>query len=221
MSRGSKILAAVLGALYLAFVVWYGGRGAPLTPEETDRLFATIGERAQNEPKYGGDGRLREELRQLVANDDGNEFFMVNLIRYHAQAQYPAGSAWTGSAREADARYNRAIAPYLLRRAALPVFLGEVQGRFIDAEGDERWDRVAVVRYRSRRDLLEMVAELAGQDVAVHKWASIEKTQVFPSRALFTFGSVRGAAAVLFALVGLALHFALRRARWYRGAAAA
>lgn len=212
---GPRVLAAALLALWAAFVLWYGGRGAPLTPAETDALFARIAERASQEPNP--DGHLRDHLRALAAQDDGNEFFMLNLIRYRPQAQYPPGHDYPGTALDADARYSRAIIPRLLRHGGVPVFLGTVQGRFLDEPGDTvDWQRVVLVRYRSRRDLLEMVAELAGRDVAVHKWASIEKTQVFPVAPLFSFVAVRGTVAALLLGLGLALHLALRRAAWYR-----
>jgi hypothetical protein len=214
MITGPRILFGALALLYGAFVLWYGGRGTPMTAAETDALFATIAERAKNEPNP--DGHLREHLKTLAASDDGNEFLMLNLIRYRPQALYPAGYDFPGDALEADARYSKAIIPHLLRHGGLPVFLGEPQGRFLDEPGDAEWQRVVLVRYRSRRDLLEMVAELAGRDIAVHKWASIEKTQVFPVRPLFSLIAVRGVVAAALLALGLLLHFALRRATWYR-----
>lgn len=216
MITGPRVLVAVLALAYGAFVAWYGGRGEPLTAAETDALFARIAERASREPNP--DGHLRDHLRTLVASDDGNEFFMVNLIRYREKAQYPAGYDYPGNALDADLRYGRAIMPYLLKHGGVPVFLGEAQGRFLHEAGDAEWHRVAVVRYRSRRDLLEMVAELAGRDVAVHKWASIERTQVFPVQPLFSFVAVRGSVAALLVGLGLLVHVALRGVRRYRGA---
>ncbi len=225
MSKGSKVLIAVLAAVFVAFLAWYGGRGKPLTPAETDALLAQIAARAKNDGT--ADGRLLDEIRRLVANDDGNEFFMVNLIRFRQKALYPDGFAsgahgapYSDDALEADARYNHAIAPYLLRHGALPVFIGKPQGRFIDEAGDTEWDRVAIVRYRSRRDLLEMVVALAGHSIAVHKWAAIEKTQVFPVQSPFSLVFVRGLVAVLLAILGHLLHALLRNRAWYRGAPA-
>jgi hypothetical protein len=214
MITGPRVLFGALALLYAAFVAWYGGRGEPLTPEETNRLFAQIAERASREPNP--DGHLRDHLRTLAASDDGHEFYMINLIRYREKAQYPPGYDFPGNALDADLRYGRAIMPYLLKHGGVPVFLGEVQGRFLAEAGDPDWHRVAVVRYRSRRDLLEMVAELAGRDVAVHKWASIERTQVFPVKPLFSFVAVRGLVAVLLTLLGALVHFSLRRVAWYR-----
>jgi len=193
----------VLAALFAAFVAWYGGHGKPMTQAESDALFARIAERAKSEPNT--DPRLRDELHQLAASDDGNEFFMVNLIKYRTKAIYP--ETYTGPRSddplEADALYNRAIAPYLFKHGNVPVFLGKPQGRFISQAGDEQWDRVAIVRYRSRRDMLEMVADLAGQGVAVHKWASIEKTQVFPTATIFSLVFVRGVVAAMLVALGL------------------
>lgn len=218
MITGPRVLAGALALLYALFVLWYGGRGEPLTQAEIEELFATIAERASLEATP--DGHLRDHLRTLVASDDGREFYMVNLIRYRAQAQYPPGYELPGNALDADLRYGRAIMPYLLKHGGTPVFLGDVQGRFLHEAGHQDWDRVAVVRYRSRRDLLEMVAELAGRNVAVHKWASIEETQVFPVKPLFSFVAVRGFVAAVLLGLGLVIHLALRRARWYRGAPA-
>jgi hypothetical protein len=218
MSKGFKILIVALAAVYVAFLAWYGGHGKPLTPEETDQLFATIAEHAKSEPNT--DPRIRDELRQLAASDDGNEFFMVNLIRFRPKALYPPGFDYGDDPLDADARYNRAIVPHLLRHGGVPVFLGKREGRFIDEAGDTEWHRVAIVRYRSRRDMLKMVADLAGQNVAVHKWASIEKTQVFPVQSPFNLIFVRGLIAALLSVLGLMLHWALRGSAWYRGAPA-
>jgi hypothetical protein len=211
MKRSTAILVTTLAALFAAFVLWYGGHGKPMTPEESDALFAKIAEHAKNEPNT--DPHIRDELRQLAATDDGNEYFMVNLIKFRAKALYPEGYAGAhgDDPMEADARYNRAIAPYLFKHGNVPMFLGKREGRFIDETGDAQWDRVAIVRYRSRRDMLEMVADLAGQGVAVHKWASIERTQVFPVASPFNLFFVRGLVAAVLAVIGGLIHLLMRK----------
>ncbi|MFP5307709.1 MAG: hypothetical protein ACLGI7_18055 [Gammaproteobacteria bacterium] len=141
---------------------------------------------------------------------------MLNLIDFREQALYPAGSGFDGDARAADARYNRAIVPVLLAHGGHPLFLGTPMGRFIDEPGDHvAWERVALVRYRSRRDLFEMVVDLAGAGVAVHKWAAIEKTQVFPVKPVWGLIFVRMPVALLLVLLGLGVHLLLRRKPWY------
>jgi hypothetical protein len=213
---GPRILVLVLAVLYGVFLAWYGGSSTPLTPEETERYLATVKAKAGGgEGQVHGIERMLEELRRLCANDDGREFLMLNLIDFRDQALYPAGSPFTGSALDADARYNRAIVPVLLKHGGHPVLLATPSGPFIEEVGDHHWDRVAVVRYRSRRDLLEIVVELAGAGVAAHKWAAIERTQVFPMAPAFTLGSPRGQVAVLLLALGGLLHLLLRRRAGY------
>jgi hypothetical protein len=199
------VLAAVLAAVYLLFLIWYGGRGRPLTPEEAERWLARIQSQAKDE--YQTTPGLLDELRQLTQTDDGREFYMFNLIRFRPKPLYPPGSNYPGGVMAADARYNKAILRALLRNHSLPVFVGKVQGPFIDEPGDTQWQRVAFVRYRSRRDMLKMVLSVAPLNVGVHKWASIEKTQVFPVTGLLNLVFVRGAVAAVLALVGVALGF--------------
>ena len=92
---------------------------------------------------------------------------------------------------EADARYNHAVIPLLLKRACLPIFLGRSAGRFLCPDGSDHWDVVALVRYRSRRDFLGLCADLARDRADIHKWAAIEKTQVFPVHVQFSLTMIR------------------------------
>ena len=73
--------------------------------------------------------------------------------------------------------------------------------------------------------MFEFALELGAKDQGVHKWASIEKTHVFPATPVIDLVFVRGSVAVVLVGVGLALRLLLlaferlssRRAR--RGAA--
>ena len=217
--NGPRILSALLVVLYLGFLAWYGGRGTPMTEQEKNALIEQIKRNASAQPQGdgAGDGHLLEALRVLAGGDDGNEFYMVNLIRFRGQALYPSGSPYAGTALDADARYNRAIAPLLLRHGNVPVFLGTPQGDFLRQGDDVQWQRVAIVRYRSRRDLLKMCVDLAGKPVGVHKWAAIERTHVFPVQGDFTLIFARGLVGALLALLGFGLHLMLRRWPRYRG----
>jgi hypothetical protein len=70
------------------------------------------------------------------------------------------------------------------------------------------WDHVAMVRYRSRRDMLKMAAEIAGLGVDIHKWASLEKTQVFPVKPLFNLNFIRVMVAVVLFAIAMLIHLA-------------
>jgi hypothetical protein len=185
---------------WAAFVIWYGGSGSPLTKDEIDAGLAETfaAERAHGHPD---NPTVQAEIRQFLEHDDGHEFVNVNLIRYRQRAQYPPGSPFGDDLRAANARYNAAVLPELLLRGCVPIYASQVQGRFLHPAGADDWDTVAMVRYRSRRDLLHMVIALANKNAHQHKWAAIEKTQVFPVRTTISLVTVRLLIGVFLLLV--------------------
>ena len=107
--------------------------------------------------------------------------------------------------RKADQRYGRAIVWPLLRYGNHPVFIARRNGRFIDPEGADQWHYVAMVRYRSKRDFLRFALKIERADIAVHKWAAIEKTHVFPVQALVSLVFVRATVASALVVLGIGL----------------
>lgn len=196
---GPRILVLVLALLYGAFSIWYGGAGRPLSPAEIDHYFALLDERAEE----GGSGDLRARLEDWARADDGREFLMVNLMDDPADPR-------------AAETYNAMILPELIKRGGFPVFISRPFASFIQPDGMEEWDQVVIVRYRSLRDLFEMVTAPETTDIQHLKEASVSKTQVFPTHVVFSFVWVRFIAGVLFVALGAGLHFALRPFRWYR-----
>lgn len=205
MSDASIVLFIVFVVLYLAFLFWYGGRSNPLTQAEVEALLAAIKRRAGKESQPD-ESPLFDQFRDLAKSDDGREFYMVNLMKFRQKALYPEGSSFGEDPMAANNRYSRAIIPLLLKYGGHPVFLGQVQGRFLHPGSADDWDQVGMVRYRSRRDLLKMAVEIAGLGIDIHKWAALEKTQIFPVKPVLHLAFVRVVvAAFLFALAMLAL----------------
>ena len=193
------LVVLVLVAVYAVFLAWYGGRGRPLDAGESLHYMNALTACCRTEQ----DRQVLEQVRELVANDDGREFVMQNLVRYRARAQYPPGYSFDDDPRKADRRYGRAILWPLLRYGNHPVFIARRSGRFIEPDGVEPWHYVAMVRYRSRRDFLRFALRIERADIAVHKWAAISNTQVFPVVPLVSLIFVRGAVAVLLVLMGV------------------
>ena len=70
------ISAIVFLGLYLVFLSWYDGWGIdPFTAEEINALVGEAEEQDMNSEEL-------KNLRQLLKDDDGEEFFMLNLNRY-------------------------------------------------------------------------------------------------------------------------------------------
>ncbi len=162
------VVAALL-LPYIAFWIWWGGNGKPMTAEELAQgmreLEATDSSAQSRE--------ALEDVRALMAKDDGKEFVMVNLVRHRPKALYPPGYHYSDDPREADQRYGKSIAWPLLRNGNLLLFVARRSGVFITPEGADAWNYTAMVRYRSRRDFLRFAIESNQADKFVHKWAAI------------------------------------------------
>lgn len=192
--------------IYLMFWAWWGGRSRPLSADELQEGMAQLQAVAS-----GPDSLTHlEDVRQLLAQDDGREFVMFNAVRHRAQAQYPAGSGFGPSAREADERYGKLIIGPLLRRACVPMFIARRSGQFVNDAGVPDWNYIAMVRYRSRRDFLHFALEIERRGISVHKWAAIEQTHIFPVRPIVSWFGARFYVGVALAIPAVTL--------WVRGA---
>jgi hypothetical protein len=192
-----KIFYAVLIAIYLGWFTWYGGSGEPITKTELDAYVTSMKEKSSSGPE-----KIEEVtalMHSLAAFDTGNEYLMINLIKYREKAAYPADSPWADETdvRAADDRYTQGVVKELFVRGGLPVLKSNVIGSFMIDEDWRDWDEASIVRYRSVKDMLDMIVGMADSGLAVHKFASIEQTHVFPVEPVISLFSVR----LLFALV--------------------
>lgn len=119
-------------------------------------------------PRYGKVDR-GYGMRLASAADDEGAVYMLNLMKYRGEADY--GGAETGvSGREADDRY--APVDVLAAIGATVCFTADV------VESSDDWDRVAVVRYATRRSFIEMQARPDFKAKHVHKEAGMDHTIV-------------------------------------------
>ncbi|MGL4397967.1 MAG: hypothetical protein ACRCS9_15625 [Hyphomicrobium sp.] len=202
MSRGKIIWIASLALLYGAFLVWYGGSAKPVTAAEGERLLdaATAMYRTQGQEPPETD--FRENMKAMIAQDDGREFFMINL---ETRKKGPL------AARE-EALYNAIILPLLLKNGGFPIYVGPRVGLALGQYG-KGIDRVAVVRYRSLRDMLKMNADPAMAKGAKHKFAALAHTEVFISRPVINAVTIRLTLGLLFLMIGW-LGIAITNQRW-------
>jgi hypothetical protein len=190
-----------LALVYLAFWLWYGGNGQRMSPEEIE---AALHQLRSTDPGHDNAAEV-EDVRQLLASDDGKEFVMQNLVRYRAKALYPEGMHFSDDPREADKRYGKSIIGDLLRYGNLLIFIARKSGDFVKPEGADAWHYVAMVRYRSRRDFVRFALRANQADKFIHKWAAIEKTHVFPVKPLISLVAVRTLVALSLFSIGMIL----------------
>jgi hypothetical protein len=122
---------------------------------------------AQVDREYG----LR--LATTEPADDG-PVWMVNLMKYRDVADYADGWESIISGREADDLYNPI--EVLNSFGADVVFVADVVRQPL---GDSpTWDRIAVVKYPTRRSFIDMQSRADFQALHVHKDAGMEETIV-------------------------------------------
>ncbi len=208
--RGRVWLVLVL--LYMAFFSWYTSFGGPLTEEEITYYREVV------EQVTEGDPARMAVWEHFMRTDTGDDFAMLNAIDMRDTPQQVEGVEPGETSQEVLAKYT---APFLGRAvlsAAHPVMLGQAAAPAIDIwgiEGANDWDQGGLVRYRSRRDLLEQAEsirdEMAGSNIHDFKIAAMEKTIAYPLDPWFQLGDPRFVFALVFAVIGLAVQAFSRR----------
>ena len=130
------------------------------------------------------------DLATRAPEDDG-PIYMVNLMKYHEVAQYEDGGEQI-SGREADDRYNPANV--LSKIGATIVFVGDVMKNHV---GDEDWDRIAIVRYATRRSFIDMQRRDDFGEKHKHKAAGMLRTIIAGCRPVDASLDERGRPAPL------------------------
>ncbi|MCW2544251.1 MAG: hypothetical protein JWM40_1803 [Frankiales bacterium] len=118
-------------------------------------------------------GTLDQDFVQTlydVQPEDDSPFFMLNLMRDREWADYPDGRTGV-TGQQADDTY--APVDILADLGAEISLFGQVVAQPV---GDERWDRVAMVRYPTVRSFLEMQDRPDFIERHVHKDAGMDFT---------------------------------------------
>lgn len=196
MSNRTKVWL-IPALIYTLFCFWYTDFGGPLSDAEVNRFIATM-------KTNGSDPDVIAFIETFALQDSGRQFLMVNNIDMNENPP-PVESAEPGeSASSLMARYMEHMIPALLYRACHPVLMGSAVYPAMDLvgiEGAENWDQAALFRYRSRRDLLEIVTNPAFNAKHHFKTAALDKTIAYPIETNLYIGDPR----LLLGLILLAL----------------
>ena len=109
---------------------------------------------------------------------------------------------------EVLAKYMEYMTPALLSRACHPVIYGRAAANTLDrmnADGMEHWTTGAGMRYRSRRDVLEISSNPAFAGSHEYKIAAMAKTIAFPIDPWLQLGDPRLVLALVFGVIGCGL----------------
>jgi hypothetical protein len=186
-------LAALAYALFWFWYVGFQKKTTPAEVEATMRLFDGDAGWTENQQKH---------LRKFLLADDGKDFVMVNLLRLKSPRK---------ESREKLAKYQKVFLGSLLRKAGHPVMIataasGNVENVASDHTDD--WGAAGMIRYRSRRDLMEILPATIGSEHHNLKLESLEKTFAFPASPWFMLGGPRIVVPLVIALAAALTHLA-------------
>ncbi len=121
-------------------------------------------------------------LAAMAEGDPDEPVVMINLLRYRDEAE-PGHGVDGLSGEEAYRRYGQRFAELGPRFGGEPVWMGRAHHTVI---GDEDWDVAILVRYPTRRQFLDMLADPDYLAIAPIRAAGladsrlIETTQLLP-----------------------------------------
>ena len=191
----SAVIIWIIAVLaYVVFWLWYVGFQKKITPQEVEtcmRVFDHDDSWTLNQ---------MEHLRSFLLADDGKDFVMVNLLHLKSPKKESLEKLNT---------YQKIFLGSLLRKAGHPVMIaraasGNVENVACDHADD--WSAAGMIRYRSRRDLMNILPATIGSEHHGLKLESLEKTFAFPASPWFMFGGPRIVVALGIALLASVLH---------------
>lgn len=183
--------------LYLIFFLWYTNLSGPLSDEEIKLFEETFSGRSDMERK--------EILLNFMKEDDGRDFYMINLLDNKESPITMEATGEGATAMDLQAHYMEYMFPEMLKRATHPIFFENVLGSALDilaAPGMENWEIVAIFRYRSRRDLFEIGANPIFFERHDYKIEGLDKTIAIPVETPLIF-DVRTQLFILLLVIGL------------------
>ena len=209
----------ILGAVYIGFFFWYTDMGGKLSQEEI-QIFIK-----KHEQNIINDGvspdseefQLRIDfLKKFMEEDNGKQFIMVNNIEMNKNPGDVVGANPGESADQLMSRYMEYMWPNLLKRASHPIFMSNAVYQSMDLvgiEGAETWDQAALMRYKSRRTMMEIVTNPNMKNRHGFKIAALQKTIAYPVEPFGFYSDMRVIFGMLIAIVGLSIRLFLTSKR--------
>ena len=189
----------VIAATYLGFFSWYTSLKGPLSPQEIEYYIEKVNATSEELASF----------RKFMEEDDGRDFVMINIMEMYDTPLQIEGVEPGETTDQVLAKYMEYMFPAMLSKASHPVFRGNAASLLamdiMNADGMETWTGAAGVRYRSRRDMIEISTnpEFAGRHE--FKVAALAKTIAFPVAPFNYLGDPRLLLALLLGLIGCAV----------------
>ena len=174
--RRNLLIWGIPAVLYAVFFAWYTNLGGPLSEAEIEKYMSYI------EAGDASPDRVAQ-MRRFLEEDEGKDFIMINVLHLKDTPDQIDGVAPGDTSADVMAKYVAYMVPALLQRACHPVLFGDAASNALDLhqiKGAEKWTSGAAMRYRSRRDMLDIALNPAFAKKHPFKIAALEKTIAYP-----------------------------------------
>ena len=179
----------IASIIYAVFFCWYIGFKKVITAAEVDSAMAIYDSHTALTDKQ------KTHLRHFFSRDDGKDFVMVNLIQLKEPKHESSAKLTT---------YQRVFLSALIRRAGHPILISQAASGNIEnlaCHEKNSWTAAGMVRYRSRRDLMEILPATIGSEHHVLKLSALDKTFAFPASPWFIVGGPKPLTPLVIALI--------------------
>jgi len=177
----SAVIWIVAAAVYLLFIGWYSNWRGKVRPDEIEAFLSRA--KAHGADQHNDLGTLRAFLEQ----DDGREFFMLNLVKIAPGDIPDPDDGAPVSGRKVMARYTGPFMKRLFQHGGHPAMAARPVGGYVDAwntGANPGWSIVGYMRYRSRRDLMELAGDESFASIHKYKIAATAETFSFPTQPI-------------------------------------
>jgi hypothetical protein len=208
--RFELCLAAVFSALFISALAFWGDwAGGRMTRGEVDEYLVAIDKNLKwPEPMKS---YMMESLRQWGYADDGKEFMMLNMMRYHDELlDYPGAiEGFEGTPKESNYTYELGTKEILLGQGGYPAVWGEVNlprnvARADGAAANTDWNRVGFARYPNRRGFFRLMADPVYGEQSAYKLMGAN-TNLIPMTPQWVFPDMRLATGAILLILFFAI----------------
>ena len=192
--------------LYAVFWLWYVGFRKPLSKSEIDHYLTALSKFNNNSAEE------LANMRQFLEKDTGKSFVMVNSISLKKTPDLIEGVKEGDSSIKTLIAYHKPFMKLMLKKGGIGIFQGRVAGKSVDVigiENAEEWNISGINRFRSRRDLMDILISPEFHEKHELKFAALSKSIAYPVDPWFQLGGFPLTVGLVLALMAALLHIFL------------
>ena len=173
----------IVGAILIILLqLWYKGLQKPLSKKEIETHLAYFQQHPQKHTDI-------EVFKQFMLKDDGKEICMANFVSLHQGNITHPITGQEVDAYNAVQDYMKKLLGIVAKKACHPIYVAYKVGGHVDSWGsddDIDFRGLQMMRYRSRRDFIELMLHPNLEQGLAIKFAAIAKTISYPVQIQFS-----------------------------------